>query len=182
MGRISSKRIVADTDVIESRADGKNACVFNGLLVNVLDVSSTATAKFEVLENQQLLGAIEGTFASGAKTFTAAETGIFKDKNLKVGQQIVMGGSSANDGVKTITVIDATYTTLTLDAVSGGLTEPAEIVGLEKVASFDFSFATDYSKDTPTKEWKYTNGILCRNGLRVTCSAWTNLEAYVLHS
>ena len=108
MGRISSKRIVADTDVIESRADGKNACVFNGLLVNVLDVSSTATAKFEVLENQQLLGAIEGTFASGAKTFTAAETGIFKDKNLKVGQQIVMSSTSANNGIKTITAIDAT--------------------------------------------------------------------------
>ena len=33
-----------------------------------------------------------------------------------------------------------------------------------------------------TIEFHYTDGLLCRSGLRVECSSWTNLEAFVLHS
>ena len=33
-----------------------------------------------------------------------------------------------------------------------------------------------------TIEFHYTDGMLCRSGLRVECSSWTNLEAFVLHS
>tara|TARA_X000001036_G_C20437818_1_gene707997 strand:- start:174 stop:473 length:300 start_codon:yes stop_codon:yes gene_type:complete len=31
-------------------------------------------------------------------------------------------------------------------------------------------------------EFHYTDGILCRSGLRLECSSWTNLEMFVLHS
>ena len=33
-----------------------------------------------------------------------------------------------------------------------------------------------------TIEFHYTDGLLCRSGLRVECSSWTNLEAFVLPS
>ena len=33
-----------------------------------------------------------------------------------------------------------------------------------------------------TIEFHYTDGMLCRSGLRIECSSWTDLEAFVLHS
>ena len=31
-------------------------------------------------------------------------------------------------------------------------------------------------------EFHYTDGILCRSGLRIECDDWTGLELFVLHS
>ena len=33
-----------------------------------------------------------------------------------------------------------------------------------------------------TIQYHYTDGILCRSGLRVECDDWTDLEMFVLHS
>lgn len=33
-----------------------------------------------------------------------------------------------------------------------------------------------------SKQFHYTDGILCRSGLRVVCDDWTGLEMFVLHS
>jgi hypothetical protein len=33
-----------------------------------------------------------------------------------------------------------------------------------------------------TIEYHYTDGILCRSGLRIECDDWTGLEMFVLHS
>lgn len=33
-----------------------------------------------------------------------------------------------------------------------------------------------------TTQYHYTDGILCRSGLRVECEDWTGLEMFVLHS
>ena len=33
-----------------------------------------------------------------------------------------------------------------------------------------------------TVQYHYTDGILCRSGLRVECDDWTDLEMFVLHS
>ena len=35
---------------------------------------------------------------------------------------------------------------------------------------------------TITEQKHYTDGILCRSGLRIECSDWTGLEMFVLHS
>ena len=35
---------------------------------------------------------------------------------------------------------------------------------------------------TDSKEYHYTDGILCRNGLRIECDDWTGIEMFVLHS
>lgn len=33
-----------------------------------------------------------------------------------------------------------------------------------------------------TIQYHYTDGILCRSGLRIECSDWSDLEMFVLHS
>tara|TARA_R100001015_G_C4631032_1_gene193199 strand:+ start:320 stop:637 length:318 start_codon:yes stop_codon:yes gene_type:complete len=35
---------------------------------------------------------------------------------------------------------------------------------------------------TDSKQHHYTDGILCRSGLRIECDDWTGLELFVLHS
>ena len=35
---------------------------------------------------------------------------------------------------------------------------------------------------TKAFEFHYTDGILCRSGLRIECDDWTGLEVFVLHS
>tara|TARA_Y100001938_G_C7869431_1_gene319522 strand:+ start:34 stop:348 length:315 start_codon:yes stop_codon:yes gene_type:complete len=35
---------------------------------------------------------------------------------------------------------------------------------------------------TITEQKHYTDGILCRSGLRIECDDWTGLEMFVLHS
>jgi|10_taG_2_1085330.scaffolds.fasta_scaffold329014_2 hypothetical protein len=35
---------------------------------------------------------------------------------------------------------------------------------------------------TTTKSFIFTNGIMCKIGLRVEAESWTNLECFVLHS
>ena len=183
MGRIISTRVVDNTDiVIPANNVGGNASVFNGLLVNVLDSSSTASAVFTILDQLEPGIPVEGTFNASANTFASAEPGFFKTFNIKIGDQLVFSDTSSNDGTLTITAIDSAYTTLTFASITGNDTEPATIQVLRPVASFTFNFATDYSKNDATEAWNYTNGILCRNGLTIQSTSWTNVEAYVLHS
>ena len=186
MGRISSTRIIKNTQIvpmgIETGVGNTNACVFNGILINTKDSSSASAARFDILEDKTPLGPILGTFNGTANTFAANDAGAFKNKNLKVGDLLDLGGSTSNDGIKEITAIDGAFTTLTFASISGTATEPVLITPLRYVASFNINYATNYGKDLPTMAWNYTNGILCKNGLYVSCSDWTNLEAYVLHS
>ena len=190
MGRIQSKRIIANTQVVPLAATlglsvsgyHNNPCVFNGILINVKDTGSVAAGQFDVMSNHTSLGPIVGTFNGTANTFASDPAGAFKNKNLKVGDLLLLGLSTANDGIKEITAIDAAGTTLTFASISGTATEPVEFTPLRMVASFNVDYATDYSKDKPTIAWNYTNGILCQNGLYVSSSSWTNFEAYVLHS
>ena len=190
MGRIQSTRIIANTQVVPLAASlglsatnyHNNPCVFNGILINVKDTGSAAAGAFDIMSNHTSLGPIVGTFNGTANTFASDPAGMFKNKNLKVGDLVQLGLSTANDGVKEITAIDAAGTTLTFASISGTATEPVEFIPLRQVASFNVDYATDYSKDKPSIAWNYTNGILCQNGLYVSSSSWTNFEAYVLHS
>jgi hypothetical protein len=185
MGRIQSTRVVANTQIISADTNGHNACVFNGLTVSVLAPASTATAYFTVYEDYTPLGApIMGTWATSGATFTAADAGAFKAQGIVAGMQLEIQGTggAANDGIKTVVSLDAAGTVLTLDAVSGTATEPVLFIPLRKVASFNFVYIVDHSKANSTETWNYTNGILCRNGLRIVSTSWTNIEAYVLHS
>ena len=183
MGRISSTRVVGNTEIVSPNTNkGGNASVFNGLLVNVLDDSSTTDAVFTILEELLPGEPVMGTFNASANTFAADAAGTFKRFNIKVGDQLVFSDTSSNNGTLTITAIDAAYTTLTFASITGNATEPATIQVLRPIASFTYNFAVDYSKNDATEAWNYTNGVLCRNGLTIQSTSWTNLEAYVLHS
>ena len=184
MGRIQSDRCVANTQITSADADQKNACVFNGLLVSVLNPASTATAYFTVYEDYSLIGGapLNGVLAASGNTFSATSAGALKNQGIKAGMKIEFQGTSADDGIKTVVSLDAAGTVLTLDSVTGNETVDAMIIPLRIVASFNYVYVVDHSKAQSTEAWNYTNGILCRNGLKIVSTSWTNLEAYVLHS
>jgi hypothetical protein len=184
MGRILSTRVVGNTDIVvpSLTLKGGNAAIFNGLLVNVLDSSSTASAVFTVYDELHPGEPVEGTFNGTANTFASTEASFFRRFNIKVGDQLLFSDTTSNNGTLTITAIDAAYTTLTFASITGNASEPATIQVLKPVATFTYNFATDYSKNDATEAWNYTNGIFCRDGLTIKSTSWTNLEAYVLHS
>ena len=183
MGRIKSTRVIADTQVIAANIDGKNTCVFNGLSVSSTDITSAQTAYFTVYEDFTVIGAglTTGTFASSGNTFTVTG-GALKNQNITAGMMIQIDGSTADDGIKKVVSLDAAGNVLTLDSVTANGGEDIMLTPVRKVASFNWVYAADSSKSQPTETWNYTNGIVCRNGLRIVSTNWTNLEAYVLHS
>ena len=183
MGRIQSTRVIADTQVIAANTDGKNCCVFNGLTVSSTDVTSAQTAYFTVYEDYSILGfgPINGTFAASGNTFTVTG-GALKNQNISAGMMIEFAGSSADDGIKKVVSLDAAGNVLTLDSVTANGAEDVMLTPLRIVASFNWVYIVDHSKHKSTETWNYTNGIVCRNGLRIVSTNWTNLEAYVLHS
>ena len=183
MGRIQSTRVVADTQIIAANQDGHNTCVFNGLSVSSTDISSAQTAYFTVYEDYGPIGGgpNDGTWATSGATFTSA-TPIFKNQNISAGMMMEISGTAANDGIKKVVSVNAAGTVITFDAVAGTATEGVIFIPVRKIASFNWVYAADSSKSQPTVEWKYTNGIVFRNGLRIVSTNWTNLEAYVLHS
>ena len=83
MGRISSTIVVGNTEIVSPNTNkGGNASVFNGLLVNVLDDSSTADAVFTILEELLPGEPVMGTFNASANTFAADAAGTFKRFNI----------------------------------------------------------------------------------------------------
>jgi hypothetical protein len=183
MGRIQSDRCVANTQIVPANIDQKNACVFNGLTVSVLNPASTATAYFTVYEDYTPIsgGPINGTLAASGNTFTVTG-GALKNQGIKVGMKIEFQGTTADDGIKTVVSLGASGNVLTLDSVTGNEVIDAVLYPLKIVASFNYVYVVDHSKAQSTESWNYTNGILCRNGLKIVSTSWTNLEAYVLHS
>tara|TARA_R110002020_G_scaffold64632_5_gene171475 strand:+ start:948 stop:1319 length:372 start_codon:yes stop_codon:yes gene_type:complete len=123
MGRIQSERIVADTNIVErldsTFANRDNPCVFNGIIISVLDSAGPA----------------------------AGEIRVYSDDT---------GSGTTNLIWRT----DFKYT-----GIPGG--DPHAAVG--------------YDNDS-TKQYIFTNGIMCKTGLRVEAESWTNLECFVLHS
>jgi len=188
MGRIQSKRVMNDTSVVEGQQIGfGNAAVFNGITVNAIAPASAAAGTFRVYENiSELPFPIMGTFNASANTYTVVDPdATFKNRNLAVGDALLLAGAtqSANNTFKYITAINAAYTVLTLDSVTGNdAEEMVEFTAQRVVFQFNWDYAVNYSKDLPTLSFSFTNGILCKNGITIRSTSWTNIEAYVLYS
>ena len=188
MGRIQSKRIMNNTDIVVGQSTGfGNVAVFNGITVNAIAPASAAAGTFRVYEDVWENPVVAmGDFSSSANTFTINPAGeTFKNMNLSVGDGLLLAGASdsANNTFKYITAINAAYTVLTLDSVTGNATEEMiEFAPQRVIFQFNWDYAVNYSKDLPTLSFSFTNGMVCKNGLTIRSTSWTNIEAYVLYS
>ena len=192
------KKIFEEAEaVIVTQYKGINAQGINDLRTQ----SRSSNVTFRVTQNRLIKIALEGgvyeniselpfpimgTFNASANTYTVVDPdATFKNRNLAVGDALLLAGAtqSANNTFKYITAINAAYTVLTLDSVTGNdAEEMVEFTAQRVVFQFNWDYAVNYSKDLPTLSFSFTNGILCKNGITIRSTSWTNIEAYVLYS
>jgi hypothetical protein len=193
MGRVQSSRIVADTNII-SRLDSThnfrdNPCVFNGIIISVLDATANAAGVITVYSDD--MGTITPTinFAATGNTITinGGSVSSFTGLGLSVGDLITItnAANSGNNRQHKITAI--TSTVITTDSVTNDATSDAITIQTNNIiwrTDFLYTAAAGATlKDSDgTMEYIYTNGLFCKTGLRVEAESWTNIECFVLHS
>ena len=187
MPRTRSIRCTENTNVIqqlEKIRDGnvtthEKPCMFRGLLIVSTNSAADVGGNFSVYENNIGSGftvpAAVATSASN-KTITLS-SGTWLNRGLRVGMVITISGSdeSDNDGDKTITALTETVIT-----VSETMADDASDTGIiAKFAYKNMGSSGGAGGNSPTELFEF-DGILCREGLRIESSSWSNLEAYVL--
>ena len=183
MGRIQSTRITSDTNVVLT-ADAP--CVFNGFTLNVMDEGSAAgdgsgftTITFYEDNNEDSFTPTVD-IAHGAKTFTinGGSVSSFLNRGLGPGDLITVTNAADSSNNTQFTIASITGTVITV-AETMTHSETADEITITKnkiIKRFNVRIQNMYYTET------FTNGILCREGLRVTNENWTNLELFVLHS
>jgi hypothetical protein len=199
MPRTRSIRCTENTNVIqqlEKIRDGnvtthENPCMFRGLLIVSTNSAADVGGNFSVYENNIGSGftvpAAVATSASN-KTITLS-SGTWLNRGLRVGMVITISSSdeSDNDGDKTITALTETVITVSEtmadDASDTGMVidiKGGDTVGLiAKFAYKNMGSSGGAGGNSPTELFEF-DGILCREGLRIESSSWSNLEAYIL--
>ena len=183
MGRIQSTRITSDTNVVLT-AD--SPCVFNGFTLNILNAGSAvgSGAGFETLtffeDNNEDSFTPTVDIVHGAKTFTinGGDVPSFLNRGLGPGDLITVTNAADSQNNTQFTIASITGTVITV-AETMTHSETADEITITKnkvIKRFNWRVADFFATET------FTNGILCREGLRVTCTNWTNLECFVLHS
>ena len=78
------------------------------------------------------------------------------------------------------------YNGFILRATGGSAVGTVVSVYADNTGTGTTNLVARYSISSPntstTIEYHYTDGILCRSGLRIECDDWTDLEMFVLHS
>jgi len=199
MGRIQSTRTTASTNIVEQLSElatnVDNICVFNGLVINAIDATaatgaggqpSTIAVYNDNYGSISLAPTVDWDATAGTATINGGAVASFLSQGLAVGDLIIFGStdSASNDNTKEILAMTATV--LTLSVVVG--TATGDAITMTKAGNK--VFATDYMHDSSaasgmsnaTKVYTFTNGIICRRGLRVEIENATNIEVFVLHS
>jgi len=191
MGRIQTKRIRADTNVVSrldsTFTDRRNPCTFNGIILSPISTGAPVTALVTVYrDNNDESITPTVNFAASANTITinGGSVSSFNNLGLEVGDLITItsAADSGNNRQHQITAI--TGTVITTDSVTDDAT--ADAITIQKndiIWKMNYNFAdTVQTRDALLQQSLFTNGIFCTSGLRVESSSWTNLECFVLYS
>tara|TARA_R110002074_G_scaffold296652_2_gene468195 strand:- start:62 stop:646 length:585 start_codon:yes stop_codon:yes gene_type:complete len=194
MGRVQSSRIVADTNII-SRLDSThnfrdNPCVFNGLIVSVLDATANAAGVITVYSDnndETITPTIDFAASGNTITINGGSVSSFAGLGLSVGDLITITNAANSGNNRQHKITDITSTVITTDSVTDNATSDAITIQKNNIIwRTDFLYtaaAGPALKDSDgTKQYIYTNGLFCKTGLRVEAESWTNLECFVLHS
>lgn len=196
MSRTRSIRCTGNTNVVKilnkfddaNRGTHENPCTFRGIIINVLNAGSNGQGAFKIYDNNIGSGftvPAAVALAATANTITLS-SGTWADKGLFIGQKIATSGAdeSGND-IASMTITNLTSTVITVDE---DLTTDSSDAGLVidsaggdsegLIAQFTINFGAGGNDGlTLVNE---VDGIMCRNGLRIESSSWTNLEVFVL--
>ena len=197
MSRTRSIRCTGNTNVIKilnkfddaNRGAHNNPCTFKGVIINTLNPGSNGQGGFSIYDNNIGSGftvPAAVALAATANTITLS-SGTWSDKGLFIGQKIATSGAdeSAND-IASMTITNLTSTVITVDE---DLTTDSSDAGLvidsaggdtdDLIAKITMNFAADGSGNSACVVHEL-DGIMCRNGIRIESSSWTNLEVFVL--
>ena len=197
MSRTRSIRCTGNTNVIKilnkfddaNRGAHNNPCTFKGVIINTLNPGSNGQGGFSIYDNNIGTGftvPAAVALAATANTITLS-SGTWSDKGLFIGQKIATSGAdeSAND-IASMTITNLTSTVITVDE---DLTTDSSDAGLvidsaggdtdDLIAKITMNFAADGSGNSACVVHEL-DGIMCRNGIRIESSSWTNLEVFVL--
>ena len=190
MGRIQSKRIIADTNIVSrldsTFSDRRNPCTFNGLVLSVIDISAPAAAIYSVYsDNNDVSITPTVNFAASGNTITinGGTVSSFSNLGLQVGDLITItnAANSGNNRQHTITAI--TGTVITTDSVSDNATADAITIQKNNLIVRGHLNHDPAAQGPPgMTDLLFTNGIFCSSGLRVELSSYTNIECFVLYS
>jgi hypothetical protein len=192
-----SIRCTGNTNIIKilnkfndaNRGTHNNPCTFKGVIINTINPGSNGQGAFSIYDNNIGSGftvPAAVALAATANTITLS-SGTWDDKGLFIGQKIATSGAdeSAND-IASMTITNLTSTVITVDE---DLTTDSSDAGLvidsaggdtdDLIAKITMNFAADGSGNDACVIHE-VDGIMCRNGLRIESSSWTNLEVFVL--
>jgi len=197
MSRTRSIRCTGNTNVIKilnkfddaNRGAHNNPCTFKGVIINTLNPGSNGQGAFSIYDNNIGTGftvPAAVALAATANTITLS-SGTWSDKGLFIGQKIATSGADESDNdIASMTITNLTSTVITVDE---DLTTDSSDAGLvidsaggdtdDLIAKITMNFAADGSGNSACVVHEL-DGIMCRNGIRIESSSWTNLEVFVL--
>jgi len=190
MGRIQSTRIEENTNVI-SRLDSsysrrENPCTFNGLIISVKSADAGADATITVYQdnkNNVITPTVD--IVHGAKTFTinGGSVASFAGLGLVAGSKFTVSDAEDSQNNTQFTVATITDTVITVvETMTHSHSADAITITIDNIVFRSIFHFQDPAQTASTQKHLFTNGIFCKEGLRVESSSWTNLECFVLHS
>ena len=190
MGRIQSTRIEADTNIVSildsSYSRRENPCTFNGLVISAKAVGAAANAIITVYsDNRNNTITPTVNIVHGAKTFTinGGTVASFSGLGLVAGSKFTVSNAEDSQNNTSFTVATISDTVITVvETMTHSHTADAITITIDNIIFRGHFNFVDAQQSDGTEHHMFTNGIFCKEGLRVESSSWTNLECFVMHS